>query len=270
VEQRFRDRTVLVTGAAGGIGRAVSLAFAREGARLVLCDLSESTGAAAVAAAQDAGGHATFLAADVSQPEQVERVVRQLLDKLGRLDCAVNNAGIPGTRARTADRTVEEWSRVLAVNLTGTWLCMKHELPPMLAQGSGAIVNVASVAGLLGVRRFSAYSASKHGVVGLTKSAALEYGRFGVRVNAVCPGLVDTDLLRHISTDGLAADASFPASVVGSLRHRVAKRVLAAKQPSRRLSKPEEIAEAVLWLCSDAASFVNGHALVVDGGFSVK
>jgi NAD(P)-dependent dehydrogenase (short-subunit alcohol dehydrogenase family) len=270
VEQRFRGRTVLVTGAAGGIGHAVSLAFAREGARLVLSDLPESAGAATLSAVQGQGASATFIAADVSQPDQVARLVQQALDTTGQLDCAVNNAGIPGTRARTADRAVEEWNRVLAVNLTGTWLCMKHELPPMLRQGSGAIVNVASVAGLLGVRRFSAYSASKHGVVGLTKSAALEYGRFGIRVNAVCPGLVDTDLLRHISTDARSKDASFPASLVGALRHRVARRVLAAKQPSRRISRPDEIADAVLWLSSDAASFVNGHALVVDGGFSVR
>jgi NAD(P)-dependent dehydrogenase (short-subunit alcohol dehydrogenase family) len=269
MERRFEGKTALVTGAAGGIGRAAALAFAREGASVALTDISGPRGDTTLAAVLETGARAFFVEADVSKPDQVERLVHRTLDTFGRLDCALNNAGIPGTRARTHDRTLDEWDRVLAVNLTGTWLCMKHEIPPMLQQGSGAIVNTASVAGILGVRRFSAYSATKHAVVGLTKSAALEYGRFGLRINAVCPGLVDTDLLRTIST-GAQADASVAASFVASMRHRLTKKVLAAKQPGRRIGLPEEVAEAVLWLCSDAASFVNGHALVVDGGFSVR
>jgi len=269
MEPRFQNKTVLVTGAAGGIGRAAALAFAREGASVALTDISVPGGEATLAAVRETGARALFVEADVSRHDQVEHLLRQTLDAFGRLDCAFNNAGIPGTRARTADRTQEEWDRVLAVNLTGTWLCMKHELPPMLKQGSGAIVNTASVAGILGIRLFSAYSATKHAVVGLTKSAALEYGRFGLRINAVCPGLVDTDLIRTIS-DGGQARTSITPSLVASIRHRVTKKVLAAKQPGRRIGQPQEIAEAVLWLCSDAASFVNGHALVVDGAYSVR
>ena len=269
MERRFQNKTVLVTGAGDGIGRATALAFAREGASMVLADISADRGQEVLAAIREVGADARFIEADVSRPDQVASLLQQTLDTYGRLDCAFNNAGISGGRARTADRSLEEWDRVIAVNLTGTWLCMKHELPPMLRQGGGSIVNAASVAGILGLRRFSAYSASKHAVVGLTKSAALEYGRFGLRINAVCPGLVDTNFLRNLgpSEEG---ERSAAISFMGSVRHRIARRVLAAKQPGKRIGLPREVADAVLWLSSDAASFVNGHALVVDGGFSVR
>ncbi|HEY5618012.1 MAG TPA: glucose 1-dehydrogenase [Vicinamibacterales bacterium] len=268
-ERRFQNKAVLVTGAGDGIGRATALAFAREGANVVLADISAPRGEAALAAIRETGVDARFVETDVSRPDQVVNLVEHTLGAFGRLDCAFNNAGISGERARTADRTLEEWDRVIAVNLTGTWLCMKHEIPIMLRQGGGAIVNTASVAGILGIRRFSAYSASKHAIVGLTKSAALEYGRFGLRINTVCPGLIDTDFIRQATARD--KPGVWPTrSLIASARHRIAKKVLASKQPGKRMGLPGEVAAAVLWLCSDAASFVNGHALVVDGGFSVR
>lgn len=268
MEPRFANRVVLVTGAGAGIGRASALAFAREGATVVVSDIEEPAGEETLRQIRDAGGNGMFVRADVADAAQVQQLVQRTLDGYGRLDCAHNNAGIPGLRARTADRELDDWQRTIAVNLTGTWLCMKHEIPPMLRQGRGAIVNTASVAGVVGVRRFSAYSASKHGVVGLTKSAALEYSRFGVRINAVCPGIVDTDLLRAVRL-GAGKPRGF-AGLVEPLVHAVSRAVLASKQPAKRLGQVGEIAEAVLWLCSDGASFVNGHALVVDGGFTAK
>ena len=243
-------KVALVTGSGSGIGRASALAFAREGAQVVVSDVSVAGGEETVRLIQQTAGEAVFVKADVSQPAEVEALIAKTVETYGRLDCAHNNAGIAGRTARVADDTEENWDRILAINLKGVWLCMKYEIPAMLQHGGGAIVNTASDAGLIGVRRTGAYVASKHGVVGLTKTAALEYAKSGIRVNAVCPGPIDTPMLQQ------AAD-------------RYIEKVAAA-QPNGRLGKPEEIAEAAVWLCSDAASFVTGHPMPVDGGYMAQ
>ena len=245
----MQDKVALVTGAASGIGRAAALAFAREGAKLALSDVDAVGGQETVSLVTQAGGDARFIEADVSQAHAVETLVSQTVETYGRLDAAFNNAGIEGSIARTVEYAEADWDRVIAVNLTGVWLCMKYEIPAMLEQGGGAIVNTSSAAGLLGFRGAAAYVASKHGVVGLTKTAALEYAKSGVRVNAVCPGAIDTPMMGRLTghrTDRFEKMASF--------------------EPVGRMGSPAEIAEAVVWLCSDAASFVTGHAMSVDGG----
>ncbi len=275
MQRRFEGKVVIVTGAAAGIGRASAVAFAREGAKVVAADVAVPGGEETIRLIREAGGEAAFVRADVSQAAQVEAVVARALELYGKLDCAHNNAGTEGVRGASADCTEENWDRTVGVNLRGVWLCMKYEIPAMLRQGRGAIVNTASIAGLVGIRNFPAYTASKHGIVGLTKSAALEYVRAGIRVNAVCPGLIDTDLIRRAAS-GNASPESQPgwlrpvSDVLTGVKESVARKVLEYRQPSRRMGQPEEVAEAVLWLCSDAASFVNGHALVVDGGFVAK
>jgi NAD(P)-dependent dehydrogenase (short-subunit alcohol dehydrogenase family) len=264
--QRFSGKVVLVTGAASGIGRASALAFAREGATVVVADQNAQGGDETVRTIREAGATASFIAVDVSKNADVQSLVEKTLSLHGRLDCAHNNAGIPGTRARTADRTEDDWDRTMNVNAKGVWLCMKHEIPLMLKQGKGAIVNTASVAGLLGLRRFSAYSASKHAVLGLTKSAALEYFRHGIRINAVCPGLIDTEL---VQTAVLGAHSRIPGALRRGMEAAV-RGYMGRHQVAGRMGQAAEVAEAVLWLCSDAASYVSGHTLTVDGGASVK
>ena len=243
-------KIALVTGSGSGIGRASALAFAREGAQVVVSDVSVAGGEETVRLIQQAAGEAVFVKANVSQPAEVEALIAKTVETYGRLDCAHNNAGIAGRTARVADDTEENWDQILAINLKGVWLCMKYEIPAMLQHGGGAIVNTASDAGLIGVRRTGAYVASKHGVVGLTKTAALEYAKAGIRVNAVCPGPIDTPMLQQASG-------------------RVIEQ-MAAAQPNGRLGKPEEIAEAAMWLCSGAASFVTGHPMPVDGGYMAQ
>ncbi len=240
-------KVALVTGGGSGIGRQACLVFSREGARVVVCDVALEGGEETVSQIEQAGGQATFIKADVAQTAAVEALVAKTVETYGRLDCAYNNAGIAGQTARVADDTGQNWDRILSINLKGVWLCLKYEIAHMLKQGGGAIVNTASDAGLIGLRRAGAYVASKHGVVGLTKTAALEYAKSNIRVNAVCPGPIDTPMLRGSSERVIDA--------------------MAAAQPNGRLGQPQEIAEAVVWLCSNAASFVTGHPMPVDGGY---
>jgi NAD(P)-dependent dehydrogenase (short-subunit alcohol dehydrogenase family) len=248
---RLDGKVALITGGGSGIGRASALAFAREGAKVIVADVVVNGGEETVGMIKKAGGEAIFVKADVSRATEVEALINKAVATYGRLDCAYNNAGIEGAMfVSTADYTEEDWERVIAINLKGVWLCLKYEIPQMLKQGGGAIVNTASVAGLVGIGGASAYVASKHGVAGLTKTAALEYAKSGVRVNAVCPGVIRTPMLER----GLAGRPELESQIM-------------AAEPVGRFGNPEEIAEAVVWLCSDAASFVTGHTMAVDGGY---
>ena len=250
---RLDGKVALVTGAASGIGRATALAFAREGAKVVIADIAVREGPETVRMIQKAGGEAIFVKADVSQEADVDALVKETVERCGRLDCAVNNAGIDGDAALTADCSKQNWDRVIATNLTGVFLGMKYQIPQMLKQGGGAIVNTASTMGLVAHENIPAYVASKHGVVGLTKATALEYVRNNIRVNAICPGNTRTAVLDHVMKD-------MPEIY----------QTLMAATPIGRLAEPDEIAKAIVWLCSDAASYCTGHALVVDGCYSIQ
>jgi len=271
VTGQMEGKVALVTGGSSGIGRATAVLFAREGARVVVADVAAEGGEETAAMIRGAGGAALFVRAEVSRAAEVQALVERTVEAFGRLDYAHNNAGITGSGALTADYLEEDWDRILRVNLTGVCLCMKHEIPVMLAQGSravlapfgratgagrgrGAIVNTASVAGLAGFPRACAYAASKHAVVGLTRTAALEYAAAGLRINAVCPGWTRTPMVEH----ALAASPHLQEAHIE------------ASEPIGRMASPEEIAAAVVWLCSDAASFVTGHAMVVDGGLMAR
>lgn len=245
-------KTALVTGGGSGIGRATSLAYAQEGARVVVADVNVEGGEETVQLIKEAGGEAILVHADVAKPEDTQAMVAQAVEAFGSLDCAFNNAGISGgtDRRLTADYLEEDWDRVVGINLKGVWLCMKAEIPQMLKQGGGAIVNTASVAGLVAITGTVAYVAAKHGVTGLTKAAALEYAKSGIRVNAVCPGYIQTPMVQGIFVEN------------EGFEERVASR-----HPIGRLGEPSEIAAAVIWLSSDAASFVTGHNMPVDGGY---
>ena len=248
-----QDKVALVTGAAAGIGRASSVALASEGARVVVTDLDLAGCEETVGLIETAGGEAVADRVDVADESEVETIVQKTVERFGSLDLAFNNAGIAGAVAKTGDYETEIWNQVIAVNLTGVWFCMKYELRQMAAQGGGSIVNTASVAGLVGMNQSPAYCAAKHGVVGLTKNAALEYAKSNIRVNAVCPGGVLTNMTA-------AADKERPGVLDRLARH----------EPMGRLGTPEEIASAVVWLCSDGASFMTGHALAVDGGYMAR
>jgi NAD(P)-dependent dehydrogenase (short-subunit alcohol dehydrogenase family) len=251
--RKMDGKVSLVTGAASGIGRATALLFAEEGAKLVIADIASGSGQETVKMIRRAGGEAIFVRTDISQADEVKTLIDKTVQIYGRLDCAVNNAGREAQLTPTADCTEEDWDSVVNTNLKGTWLCLKYEIQQMLRQGAGAIVNTASVAGLVGVASMPAYVASKHGVIGLTKTAALEYGASGIRVNAVCPSATRTPLTEQVI-------AAMP---------ELAKNMI-ANHPLGRIAQTREIAEAIVWLCSDAASFVTGHALVADGGFLAK
>ncbi|MFG0380668.1 SDR family oxidoreductase [Pseudomonas sp. zbq_18] len=245
----FSGKVALVTGGAAGIGRATALAFAAEGLQVVVSDVDVAGGEGTVQLIRDAGGEAIFVRCDVSRDAEVQALMAQVVASYGRLDYAFNNAGIEIEKGKLADGSEDEFDAIMGVNVKGVWLCMKHQLPIMLAQGGGAIVNTASIAGLGAAPKMSIYAASKHAVIGLTKSAAVEYGKKKIRVNAVCPAVIDTDMFRR----AYEADPKKAEFVAGM-------------HPVGRIGKVEEIAAAVLYLCSDAAGFTTGHALAVDGG----
>ena len=244
----YAGKVALVTGGGSGIGRATSLAFAREGAKVVVADISPEGGLETLEMIKAGGGEGMFVATDVSDESQVVAMIDASIDAFGRIDCAFNNAGIGGGRRPVHDWELADFRKVIAINLEGVFLCMKYEIPVMLRQRGGSIVNNASIAGLRGSPTLGPYVASKHAVVGLTKTAALEYIAYGVRVNAICPGWTETAILKELQEDP-----------------KVMKRMI-ERIPLKRIGRPEEIAAAVLWLCSDAASFIVGHSMVLDGG----
>ena len=248
----FQGKVALVTGGSTGIGRATALAFAREKATVIIVNNSNvEKGKETVHMIERIGGKAMFIKTDVSNAAEVEAMVNKAVETYGRLDFAFNNAGIGDTMAYTADLTEEEWDRTINVNLKGVWLCMKYEIKQMLKQGGGAIVNMSSVIGLVGLKGSSAYTASKGGVIQLTRTAALEYTRSGIRINAVCPSFIATPMNKRL----LANEPELEKKIKNILH------------PVGRLGEPEEVAVVVIWLCSDRASFITGHPLVVDGGY---
>ena len=250
----FAKKVALVTGATSGIGRATALAFSREGARVVVSGRREKEGHETVALIREAGGESTFVQTDVTREADVAALVRHTLSTYGPLDVAVNNAGVEDTPASIHEQTVENYHRTMNANVLGVFLSLKHEIPAMLTNGGGAIVNMASVAGLIGFPGMAIYVASKHAVLGLTKSTALEFATQGIRINAVSPGAIETPMFDRF-TEGLGTEGH---------RH------IMALHPMGRVGRPEEIAAAVLWLCSDQASFVTGQSLAVDGGWTVQ
>jgi NAD(P)-dependent dehydrogenase (short-subunit alcohol dehydrogenase family) len=248
---QFDGKVALITGSGSGIGRATCVAFAREGARLVMADIDIEKGEETLRMIKQDGGEGVFIRADVSKTADVEAIVNRAVETYGRLDYAQNNAGIDGDFATIVDSTEENWERVIGVNLKSVWAGMKYEIPQMIKTGGGAIVNTASVAALVGFRTMGTYVASKHGVVGLTKTAALECSRKGIRVNAICPGAIRTPMIDEYLR--MVNDPEAEAHMNGL-------------QPIGRMGKPEEVANLVVFLCSDASSFITGAAFAIDGG----
>jgi NAD(P)-dependent dehydrogenase (short-subunit alcohol dehydrogenase family) len=244
----FKNKTAIVTGGSFGIGKATAIAFAQNGANVVIVDWV--TDHETLNAIKAMGGNAIFIQCDVSKPDQVKAMIDQTIATYGRIDYAFNNAGIEGASAVTHECTEENWDKTMNINLKGIWLCMKYEIAEMLKQGKGALVNCASVAGLIGFAGLPAYVASKHGIIGLTKTSALECAKLGIRVNAVCPGAIATPMIDRLTGKQKEVEAQF-----------------AALEPIGRLGQPDEVANAVIWLCSDEASFVTGNAMTVDGGW---
>lgn len=250
-ESSFEGKVVLVTGAAGGIGRAAAVAFGRAGACVVVADTSVDGGHATAAMIVENGGKALFVQCNVTRASEVEALIDKTVAYYGKLDCAFNNAGIEEEHLPLADADEALFDRIMNVNVKGTWLCMKYEIRQMLKQGSGTIVNTASVAGLVGAPTQPIYAASKHAVVGMTKTAAAEYAREGIRINSVCPGVVNTPMM------GRALE-----------REPLREKKLRNVHPMGRFAEPAEIAQAAMWLCSEHSSFVTGHQLAVDGGLT--
>lgn len=243
----FENKVVIVTGASSGIGLATAKAFAREGAKVVISDINEQAGEEAVKEIINENGEATFIKCDVSSESDVKNLVDSTIKKYGQLDCAYNNAGIEGTPNSTTECSVSNWDKTINTNLKGVWLCMKYEIPAMLKNGKGSIVNCSSIAGLVGFETIPAYVASKHGVIGLTETASLEFAKQSIRVNAVCPGVIHTPMLERFTQGD--------------------EEQMAQQDPMGRVGKPEEIADSVLWLCSDKSSYVTGQAIAIDGGW---
>ena len=251
MERIFEDKVAIVTGGSFGIGKATAVLFAQRGARVAVVDWIEDQ--EAVNTIKSAGGEAIFIKCDVSKANDVQAMVEQTVNTFGRLDYAFNNAGIEGASAPTHETTEENFDKVIGVNVKGVWLCMKYQIPHMLRLGRGAIVNCSSIAGVIGFPGIPIYTASKHAVIGLTKTAALEYAQSGIRVNAVCPGAIQTAMIDRFME-----------------KNKVSKDAMVAGEPMGRFGEPEEIAEAAMWLCSDAASFTTGHAMLVDGGWVAR
>jgi len=247
----FDNKVALVTGGSSGIGRDTALAFAQKGAKVVIASRRVKESKQTVELIQATGSEAFFVQTDITQAVAVENLINQTVATYGRLDYAFNNAGTEGIIGRGIEQTEENWHQIIDTNLKGVWLSMKYQIPQMLKQGGGAIVNNASIAGLIGFANISIYAASKHGVIGLTKSLALEHAKENIRINTVCAAGIETDMLTRAFGEKGKAD-------------------YAAQHPIGRLAQPRELASAVVWLCSDAASFITGHSLTVDGGFTVQ
>ncbi|MDX6806926.1 glucose 1-dehydrogenase [Terrihabitans rhizophilus] len=247
--QRFTGKVAFITGAASGIGRATAMAFATEGARLSILDRTEDPLRETADAVRRAGGEVLIVACDVSQPDEVERAIARTVETFGRLDIAFNNAGVENKAAPVADIDLDEWDRILDINLRGTFVCMKHELAQMVRQGGGVVINTSSGAGVRGVAGGAAYAASKHAIIGLTKSAALDYAKSNIRVNAILPGNIETPMMDRFTGGDIQKAIDL--------------------EPVGRLGKPEEIANAVLWMSADLGAFVTGAAISVDGGWSL-
>lgn len=262
-------KVALVTGGNSGIGRATVLAFARKGAKVVIASRRIKESEETVRLVQEANGEAIFIKTDISEAAEVEALVSKAVKIYGRLDYAFNNAGIEGKGSPIIELTEDVWDKIISSNLKGVWLSMKYEILQMLKQGSGAIVNNGSIYALVGVPNFAVYSASKHGVLGLTKSAAIEYATTGIRINAVCPGGIKTPMMDRLFKVELETQLvrENPTEQMDLLKDSEAR--FAKEHPLGRLGTSEEVAEAVIWLCSDAASFITGHSLAIDGGYTI-